>query len=217
MKKDILSKLGKTGCVLMAATLVCSVCAKAGDEVSKTTSDSGIIDDYYFLDDAVLANELMGKGMMFSSNDNKVYKSIIRKGKEQEPIKVGRIVNVNGRGNEASDGSGKMGRSWKNEKMMVVGVREDRSFPYACAVITDEPGASDVMAWFGKDSLSYFYQETVEVKPATKILEDSAVKYVADSSYTLSGDKMYRLIISGPKYSDDAPEFIAKTYSINLK
>ena len=59
MKKDILSKLGKTGCVLMAATLVCSVCAKAGDEVSKTTSDSGIIDDYYFLDDAVLANELM--------------------------------------------------------------------------------------------------------------------------------------------------------------
>ena len=68
-------------------------------------------------------------------------------------LEKGDIVTVNGRGSADSFGSTHFGKEWTNHAMVIVAVREGRDFPYACAIISDDPKFQDIMAWFTAEEL----------------------------------------------------------------
>lgn len=128
-------------CVFVAATFIgsylVSALKKSNDEVRKNS--------YFYYSEKD------------TKNDTEFEEKVIKVGRNEslKGYKVGCYVSVSDRGNEASDGSGKMGYEWNSQKMMIVGVRENSEFSYACAIVNSNPCVEDVMAWFKTDNLDY--------------------------------------------------------------
>lgn len=223
-----MNKLKKLGCILVAATFVGSfqVLAKA----SKSTPNKPYCHEYYNIEDAREANKMLDgeiAGYKIVSGEKESDEPSISKQENEDcnKLRVGCYVNVTGRGNESSDGSGNMGYTWKNKKMMIVGVRENNEYPYACAIVDEDPSVEDVMAWFKADNLDYLTGQklySVTMHALEKITVDSngneIITYYAPEGYSLNGDKAYKTgtIKTGPIYSDLDEKTISKIYSIPL-
>lgn len=221
-----MNKLKKLGCILVAATFVGSfkIIPKANEI---TANNANYYHEYYNAEDASEANKILNDEVYEHKivDVNKEFNGSSKTNKDCNKLRIGCYVNVNGRGNEASDGSGDLGYTWKNKKMMIVGVRENNEYPYACAIVDEDPSVEDVMAWFKADNLDYFtnYKKYTITMPALeKTTVDSngneIITYYAPEGYSLNGDKVYKTetIKTGPIYSDLDEKTISKTYSIKL-
>lgn len=217
---DMLKKMKKGICVFLATTFIGSYAAptfaKENDSVKKYSYE------YYSLEDAKEAAAVAEVDPSFEGEKVEIGENNLK------GYKVGCYVSVNGRGNGASDGSGMMGRFWNNEKMLIVGVRENRAYPYACAIVDDDPGTDDVMAWFTEDNLEYYVKETIEVVDATKGLKASkkddggftiTSEYTVPEGYVFDPDTLTgtKTTYVSPVYSDASAETISSTYKISLK
>lgn len=130
--------------------------------------------------------------------------------KTNENLKIGSFVRISGRGNESSDGLGDLGKTWEYKEMMVVGIRENSEYPYACAIIDSTPGSEDIMAWFKLENISLITEDTVLYKEPT---EDGAPFGYAYDSVNDRYTKTVRKYVS----SNDSKEEIVKQYSLKLK
>ncbi len=211
----MMKKLKRFTCAFVAATFIGSYSIPAFAKTNDEVRDNSYI--YYSEEDAKEAFEYAKNNSEF---DGKVTKS---SGNENlKGYKIRCYVSVNGRGNEASDGSGKMGYSWTDQKMMIVGVRENSEYPYACAIVDSDPSVEDVMAWFKEDNLEYWKLKTTETKKADKVVTtdesgNEIVEYYAPSGYMLEGKEAIRTTVTYPVYSDASENTIADTYKISLK
>lgn len=211
----MMKKLKRFTCAFVAATFIGSYSIPAFAKTNDEVRDNSYI--YYSEEDAKEAFEYAKNNSEF---DGKVTKS---SGNENlKGYKIGCYVSINGRGNEASDGSGKMGYSWTDQKMMIVGVRENSEYPYACAIVDSDPSVEDVMAWFKEDNLEYWKLKTTETKKANKVvttdeLGKENITYIVPDGYVLNGDNIFKTTVTYPVYSDACENTIADTYKISLK
>lgn len=157
--------------------------------------------EYYSFEDAKDASKYENKEIIITDNSFK------------EEYKIGQYVTVNGRGNEASDGSGNMGYNWNNCEMMIVGIRKNTKYPYACAIVDCDPNVDDVMAWFSEEQLQNGIID--EVNTIKVVTDGGDVRYYAPAGYKVSLDKTIaeRVVY---KYSDDSIKEISKMYKISL-
>ncbi len=215
---DMLKKMKKSVCVLLATTFIGAYATPVFANENDTVRKDGY--EYYSLEDAKEAVAIAEVNPSFEGE-----KVLIGENK-LKGYKVGCYVTVNGRGNEASDGSGLMGRNWENEKMLIVGVRENSEYPYACAIVDDDPNKDDVMAWFKEENLDYFKLEKkytvppIETYVKSKTDENEKTKeYFGPTGYKYDPKtKMYtKTEYISPVYSDSSEQTIAKTYKISLK
>ncbi len=98
------------------------------------------------------------------------------------------IVIVNGRGSADSCGATYLGKDWQNQKMVVVGIKQDREYPYACVILNDDGTLGSVMGWFKTEQLYPVTNEVTETIAATvRTLEDGTTIYELPENYLLKG------------------------------
>ncbi len=205
MNKENLTKVVKRlGCVLLAGTFVAAIQVSAKEKTNETEEN----EEHYSASDALDAYNLLKE----DGATNYDY--------DEDDLKVGCYVKVSGRGNESSDGSGKLGYEWKNKDMMIVGVRENAEFPYACAIISENPSSKDTMAWFKAENLGFTVKN---IESRLYVGDDNKVPVGYQKSdgipagYQVDGDFATKITRVCPYYSDDSKEEIAKTYRISLE
>lgn len=211
----VIKKLKRFTCVLVAATFIGSYSVPAFAKNDDEVRENSYL--YYSDEDAKEAYDY--------AKNNPEFEGEVTKSSSNEDLKgykIGCYVSVNGRGNEASDGSGKMGYSWTDQQMMIVGIRENSEYPYACAIVDSDPSVEDVMAWFKKEDMKFWKLETTEVKKADKIVNvdkngNEYITYCVPDGYELSGNNISKTTINYPVYSDVSEKTIANTYKISLK
>lgn len=196
MKNKLSEVLYKGSAILLATTLIGSFCIKGKGatekvEIEPTKKVSSTLD--------TTTKTISSKESASISNK-----------KKNPNLKVGSYVTVHGRGNEASDGTGNLGLSWEGQEMMIVGIRENSEYPYACAIIDSTPGVEDVMAWFKSDVIQPLTEDTVNIMEPTAEGAPFGYAYDSRSNLYIRTDRRYVC-------SEDSKEEIAKQYSISLK
>lgn len=98
------------------------------------------------------------------------------------------IVVVNGRGSADSCGATYLGKDWENQKMVVVGIKSDSEYPYACAILNEDGTLGSVMGWFKTEQLYPVTNEVTETISATVVtLEDGTTVYELPEGWLLKG------------------------------
>lgn len=205
MKNKLNEALYKGSAILLAATFVGSFCIKGECAAEKIEIEPT----------KKVSSTLASTTKTTFSKE----KTSISSKKKNPNLKVGSYVKVYGRGNEASDGSGKLGYSWQGKEMMIVGIRENSEYPYACAIVDSTPGVEDVMAWFKMDVIQPETQNTVSITERTMVADkDGFIHYEVPVGYQYFSDTDLCIkTIKKYVYSDDSKEEISKKYSIPLK
>lgn len=203
-KENFLKRIKRLECVLLAGTFVATFQVSA----KEVNNEDGKSNEYYSFSDAFSADDLLSE----SDASNYEY--------NENDLKLGCYVKVNGRGNESSDGSGSLGYEWENKDMMIVGVRQNAKYPYACAIISENPSSKCTMAWFKAENLGFavknieskLYVGNDDYVPAGYQKSDGI-----PAGYQIDGDFATKITRVCPYYSDASEEEIAKTYKISLE
>lgn len=141
----------------VALALSASILANNSIDANANITVDDVMEEAY--DELENKKEVTVGSTIIENDEPKVEKTVI---KELDDLELGDIVNVNGFGNGASDGSNISTIEFQNSLMAIVKVKEDATYPYALAQIYSDGTISNIIGWFDSTAIKARYvQKTI--------------------------------------------------------